>query len=664
MYLSIILIPLVGSIFAGLFGRKLGAQGSQFITTFGLIVTCLLSFTAFYEVGLNQSSVSVDLFSWIDSEYFLVKWGFTFDSLTVSMLIPIVFISSLVHMYSIGYMGADPHTQRFFSYLSAFTFCMLLLVCGDNLLVLFVGWEGVGVCSYLLISFWFTRIAATKSAIQAIVTNKVGDWGMSIALFAIIFVFGNLDFSNLFSLAPYINTDILTFICLCILIGVMAKSAQLGLHAWLPTAMEGPTPVSALIHSATMVTAGIFLMIRTSPLLEYSSTALIVITCLGSLSAFVFASIGLVQNDLKRIIAYSTASQLGYLGAVCGLSQYNIAFYHIINHAFFKALLFLAAGSVIHAMADEQDVRRMGGLAKLLPFTFVVMFIAALSNIAFPFLSGFYSKEIIILSGYGQYTFQGSFAYWLTTLAAFFTSIYTTRLLYLTFFSIPNGTRNNYENTHEAPFFMAIPLGILAVLSVIFGYLSKDLFIGMGSDFFGNAVFIHPNNIILIDAEFAIPLFIKLLPSILTICGFIGTLLFYEFVPNILVEIKLSKFGRTLYTFLNQKYFFDLVYSRIVAFILNLGYLTHKTIDRGTLELVGPTGLTNLFSNTSKTIASADSGYIPNLALYIIMSVITLTASILYLDDARLLLVFISSLFLISSRHFTIKTNSPHFPNP
>jgi NADH-ubiquinone oxidoreductase chain 5 len=287
------------------------------------------------------------------------------------------------------------------------------------------------------------------------------------------------------------------------------------------------------------------------------------------------------------------------------------------------------------------------------------MFIAALSNIAFPFLSGFYSKEIIILSGYGQYTFQGSFAYCLTTLAAFFTSIYTTRLLYLTFFSIPNGTRNNYENTHEAPFFMAIPLGILAVLSVVFGYLSKDLFIGMGSDFFGNAVFIHPNNIILIDAEFAIPLFIKLLPSILTICGFIGTLLFYEFVPNILVEIKLSKFGRTLYTFLNQKYFFDLVYSRIVALILNLGYLTHKIIDRGTLELIGPTGLTNLFSNTSKTIASADSGYIPNLALYIIMSVITLTASILYLDDARLLLVFISTLFLISSRHFTIKTNSP-----
>jgi NADH-ubiquinone oxidoreductase chain 5 len=239
MYLSIILIPLITSMFAGLFGRKLGAQGSQFITTFGLIVTCILSFTAFVEVGLNSSPVSVDLFSWIDSEYFLVSWGFTFDSLTVSMLIPIVFISSLVHMYSISYMGADPHTQRFFSYLSAFTFCMLLLVCGDNLLVLFVGWEGVGVCSYLLISFWFTRIAATKSAIQAIVTNKVGDWGMSIALFAIIFVFGNLDFSNLFSLAPYINTDILTFISLCILIGVMAKSAQLGLHAWLPTAMEG-----------------------------------------------------------------------------------------------------------------------------------------------------------------------------------------------------------------------------------------------------------------------------------------------------------------------------------------------------------------------------------------------------------------------------------------
>jgi NADH-ubiquinone oxidoreductase chain 5 len=408
-----------------------------------------------------------------------------------------------------------------------------------------------------------------------------------------------------------------------------------------------------------MVTAGIFLMIRTSPLLEYSSTALIVITMLGSLSAFVFASIGLVQNDLKRIIAYSTASQLGYLGAVCGLSQYNIAFYHIINHAFFKALLFLAAGSVIHAMADEQDVRKMGGLAKLLPFTFVVMFIAALSNIAFPFLSGFYSKEIIILSGAGQYSFHGSFAYWMTTLAAFFTSIYTTRLLYLTFFSIPNGPRNNYENTHEAPFFMAIPLGILAILSVVFGYLSKDLFIGMGSDFFGNAVFIHPNNIILIDTEFALPLFIKLLPSVLTIFGFVGTLLFYEFMPNLLVEFKLSKLGRTLYTFLNQKFFFDLVYSRLVVLILNLGYMTHKLVDRGVLELVGPTGLTNLFSNTSKNLASLDSGYIPNYALMIILSVITMTASVLFLEDARLLLVFISTLFLLNSRHFTTKTNSP-----
>jgi NADH-ubiquinone oxidoreductase chain 5 len=377
------------------------------------------------------------------------------------------------------------------------------------------------------------------------------------------------------------------------------------------------------------------------------------------LSAFVFASIGLVQNDLKRIIAYSTASQLGYLTTVCGMSQYNIAFYHIINHAFFKALLFLAAGSVIHSMADQQDVRKMGGLAHLLPYTFVVMLIASLSNIAFPFLSGFYSKEIIILSGYGQFSFEGSFAYWLTTLAAFFTSIYTTRLLYLTFLSIPNGPRNNYKNTHEAPFFMAIPLGILAVLSIVFGYLSKDLFIGLGSDFFANAIFIHPNHIILVDAEFAIPLFIKLLPSILTILGFVGTLLIYEFVPNILIEIKLSKLGRAIFIFLNQKYFFDLIYSRLVVLILNFGYLTLKVVDRGALELVGPTGLTNLFSATSRNLASVDSGYIPNYALYIILAVITMTASVLYLDDARLLLVFVSTLFFISSRHFTTKTNTP-----
>nr|YP_010710808.1 NADH dehydrogenase subunit 5 [Gonatophragmium mori]WCZ71172.1 NADH dehydrogenase subunit 5 [Gonatophragmium mori] len=355
MYLVIILLPLMGSIASGFLGRKIGTTGAHIITCSCVIITTLLSFLVFVEVGLNNIPVTLKLFRWIDSESINVLWAFHFDSLTVSMLIPVLVVSSLVHVYSIGYMSHDPHNQRFFSYLSLFTFMMIILVTGNNLLVMFVGWEGVGVCSYLLVCFWFTRIAANQSSLSAFLTNRVGDTFLTIGMFAIIWSVGNLDYSTVFSLAPYISENIITIIGVCLLIGAMAKSSQVGLHVWLPMAMEGPTPVSALIHAATMVTAGVYLLMRTSPLIEYSSTVLILCLWLGATTTVFSSLIGLFQQDIKKVIAYSTMSQLGMMVVAIGLSSYNVALFHLVNHAFYKALLFLGAGSVIHSVADNQD---------------------------------------------------------------------------------------------------------------------------------------------------------------------------------------------------------------------------------------------------------------------------------------------------------------------
>ena len=407
MYLSIIILPLLGSIVSGFFGRKIGVTGSSYqLGCLSIITTTILAIISFFEVGFNNNPVSINLFKWIDSESFNMVWNFQFDSLTVSMLIPVLIISSLVHIYSIGYMSHDPHNQRFFSYLSLFTFMMIILVTANNYLLMFVGWEGVGVCSYLLVSFWFTRIAANQSSMSAFLTNRVGDCFLTIGMFVILWSLGNLDYSTVFSLAPYINENVITIIGICLLIGAMAKSSQVGLHIWLPMAMEGPTPVSALIHAATMVTAGVYLLIRSSPLIEYSSTVLLICLWLGAITTVFSSLIGLFQQDIKKIIAYSTMSQLGMMVIAIGLSSYNIAIFHLINHAFYKGLLFLGAGAVIHAVADNQDLRKYGGLISFLPLTYSVILIASLSLVAFPFMTGFYSKDFILESAYGQYHFS------------------------------------------------------------------------------------------------------------------------------------------------------------------------------------------------------------------------------------------------------------------
>jgi proton-translocating NADH-quinone oxidoreductase chain L len=424
MYLLIVLLPLIGSLCAGFFGRFLGFFGSTVITTSCIFFTFLMSCVSFYEVALSQSIVCIQLFDWINCGMMDFSWGFLFDTLTVLMLCVVTCVSTIVHLYSIGYMENDPHVPRFFSYLSLFTFFMIVLVTADNLIQMFVGWEGVGLCSYLLINFWHTRLQANKAAIKAVIVNRVGDMGLVIGVLGIFYTFKTVNYSTLFALVPYFvselntsipvlswNLDPMTFICIFLFIGSVGKSAQIGLHTWLPDAMEGPTPVSALIHAATMVTAGVFLLARCSPLFEYSESALLVVTCMGAMTAFFAACTALVQNDLKRVIAYSTCSQLGYMVFACGISNYNVGVFHLANHAFFKALLFLSAGSVIHALGDEQDMRKMGGLVKLIPFTYAMMMIGSLSLMGFPFLTGFYSKDAILELSYGTFTISGHFAH-------------------------------------------------------------------------------------------------------------------------------------------------------------------------------------------------------------------------------------------------------------
>jgi len=589
--------------------------------------------------------------SWIDSEFMLVSWGFNYDSLTVSMLLPVLIVSALVHIYSTSYMGEDPHNQRFFSYLSMFTFFMLMLVTGDNYLVMFIGWEGVGISSYLLINFWFTRLQANKAAIKALVMNRVGDWGFSIGLWAIFWTFGNLDFTTVFSLAPFMNEELITVISICLLIAAMGKSAQIGLHTWLPDAMEGPTPVSALIHAATMVTAGVYLLLRSSPILEYGSTILIIITWVGALTAFFAATTGLLQNDLKRVIAYSTCSQLGYMVFACGLSNYSIGIFHLVNHAFFKALLFLSAGAVIHALNDEQDMRKMGGLVNLLPFTYTMILIGSLSLMALPFLTGFYSKDLILEVAFGQYLFTGNVAYWLGTISAVFTAFYSLRLLALTFLTYPNGPRINYLGTHEAPLIMAVPLVLLAIMSIFFGYVTKDLFIGVGTNFWGNSLFVHPNHVSLIEAEFAIPTFYKLLPLMGSLFGGGLALVLYHLFPLFTISLTENTLGRTLYRFLNQKYWFDNIYNNLIlSKLLNFGYTTNKTLDRGVIELVGPYGLVNVFKNASTKITSLDTGFIPSYAMYIFSGLIVFITLIFYVGDPRLFLLLLWAVLLLPSK--------------
>lgn len=653
MYLIIILLPLLSSLASGFFGRKIGVTGSHLIACTSVTTTTLLATVAFYEVGLNNIPVSIKLFRWIDSESLDVLWGFNFDSLTVSMLIPVLIVSSLVHIYSIGYMSHDPHNQRFFSYLSLFTFMMIILVTANNYLLMFVGWEGVGVCSYLLVSFWFTRIAANQSSISAFLTNRVGDCFLTIGMFAILWSFGNVDYSTVFSIAPFISDYIVILIGTCLLIGAMAKSSQIGLHVWLPMAMEGPTPVSALIHAATMVTAGVYLLMRSSPLIEYSNTVLLLCLWIGAITTVFSSLIGLFQQDIKKVIAYSTMSQLGMMVIAIGLSSYNVAIFHLVNHAFYKGLLFLGAGAVIHAVADNQDFRKYGGLRAFLPLTYSVMLIASLSLVAFPFMTGFYSKDFIIESAYGQFCFSSTVVYFISTIGAMFTTLYSVKVLYLTFLTNPNGPIVNYKHAHEGDIFMSTPLIILAIFSIFFGYITKDIFIGLGSDFFAdNSIFIHPSHEIMLDTEFAVPTLFKILPLVFTVSLSLISIIFSEYIPKALIYFKLSRLGYNIFSFFNQRFLVELFYNRYITdFVLKLGGQTTKVIDKGSIELVGPFGLEKGLVMLSKNIANLDTGVITSYALYILVGLtFYMLIPYLYTVDNNLLIITIFALLSLTRK--------------
>ncbi len=617
-------------------------------------IICALGFMGFIKICIQSDIEYFTLGAWVHCGLFIVNWGFIFDSLSIIMLLMVGIVSGIVHYYSIGYMEFDPSILRFMSYLSLFTFFMFILVTADNFVQLFLGWEGIGLCSYLLISFWNSRVQASKSALKAIVINRIGDFGYLCGLVFIYYFFRSIDFSVVFVLTPFFtkamlscltwNIPCLDTICICLFIGSIGKSAQMGLHTWLPDAMEGPTPVSALIHAATLVTAGVFLIIRCSALFEFAPMALFMMLFIGGLTAFFSATIAITQNDIKKVIAYSTCSQLGYMVFICGLSYYNVSMFHLINHAFFKALLFLGAGSIIHAMSGEQDVRKYGKLVNLIPYTYATMLIGFIALSGLPFLSGFYSKDLILELAFTNYKIGGLFVYWLGTLSAGLTAFYSFRIFYLTFWRKNLSFKYLIQNTHELPPSMGFSLCVLVMGSVFSGFFCKDAFIGIGSTFWGNSIFMLSKNSSNLDFEF-ISLFFKILPLIFSCGGVVVAL-----VLNIMVDryINLSKkiniyslsaqkkkivyynsffyFVVKLIWFLNNKWYFDYLYNNYIGFfILRHGYETfYKLLDKGLIEICGPQGLSNFLYLISLNLSKKQTGYVYHIACLFILSLVFL----------------------------------------
>lgn len=637
MLILLLLLPLLSGVLLLLFGFLLGRLGSVLVAVFNMFLLVLLSFYLFYEVAVLEVPISLEIGQWFSSGSLVVNWSMHVDALTVTMLLVINSISFLVHLYSVSYMSLDPHLQRFMAYLSLFTFFMIVLVTADNLVQSFLGWEGVGVISYLLINFWFTRINANKSAIKALLMNRVGDLGFCLAMYSSFYIFETLDYSSIILMVSHSLEDFIvllgfeynaiTIISMFIFLGAVGKSAQIGLHTWLPDAMEGPTPVSALIHAATMVTAGVFILIRLSGLIEYSTAALTFITIVGSITCFFAASTALVQNDLKRIIAFSTCSQLGYMVFACGLSGYTVSLFHLANHAIFKALLFLAAGVVIHAINDEQDIRKMGGLINQLPFTYSLTLIGSLALIGFPYLTGYYSKDVIVELTIAKQSSHGYFALWLGSITALFTAFYSTRLLFYTFMNYPNNSKKVFRVAHEASLLMIIPLIILGIGSIYSGFITKEYFIGWGSTLWNNSIFIHPENYIIIDTLF-LPNYMKLIP---VFASFIGIYLFIN-IEYLYKKpfIKANKTTKEIHKFLNKKWYFDKIYNTITKNITSIAYnITYNTIDTGYINSITLGNIYKHSNNNNKTQNKLMKNPINTLSSTIIIT--TTTTLTLYL---------------------------------
>tara|TARA_B100001093_G_scaffold292448_1_gene279162 strand:+ start:4871 stop:6775 length:1905 start_codon:yes stop_codon:yes gene_type:complete len=631
MEFAIIFLPLLGAII-GYFGRSLSNLFSEIITSLLSTIAAILSIVIFYKGLIFDEYNNFLIFPWINSGSFLVNWSINIDPLSSLMLVIITSISALVHVYSIGYMSHDPHKPRFMSYLSLFTFSMLTLVVSDNFLQLFFGWEGVGLCSYLLIGFWYKKETANNAAIKAFIVNRVGDFGLAIGIFLIFYFFGTVNFEEVFKIIPAnlekkifflgFESNIITLISLFLFIGAMGKSAQFLLHTWLPDAMEGPTPVSALIHAATMVTAGVFLVVRCSPIFEFSQTALNIVAIVGMLTSIFAASIALVQNDIKKIIAYSTCSQLGYMFFAAGLGAYHVAMFHLFTHAFFKALLFLGSGSVIHAFNDEQDIRKMGGVWKKIPYTYVLMLIGTLALTGFPFLSGFYSKDAIIEFAYLKNTSVGNYASSIGIFTAFLTAVYSWRLIFKTFHGDYKNKDITIEKIQESSFVMLMPLIFLSIGAIFTGYYFKETFIGLDTTFWQQSIFFLNE----INHE-DIPLwFLFITPTLVVIAIPIS---YYYFIKDTSILKNFVTVNKPLYNFLLNKWYIDEIYNSIFLNpIKKLGLIFWKKIDQNIIDKFGPGGAAKIVKVLSIKAIKFQTGFIYD---YAFVMLIGLTALITYL---------------------------------
>ena len=633
MEVAIVLLPLVGSLIAGLFGRLIGDRGAQLVTCTLLGISAILAVPVFIDVALNGNARVVEVFTWVDSGTFEVSWAVKADTLSTVMMLMVSVVSWLIHVYSIGYMSHDKSIPRFFSYLSLFTFFMLSLVSADNFLQMFFGWEGVGLASYLLIGFWYDRPSACAAAIKAFLVNRVGDVGFALGIMGAFVLFGTVAFDQVFAAVPQfvdhqftfigIEGHALTTISILLFIGAMGKSAQLGLHTWLPDAMEGPTPVSALIHAATMVTAGVFMVCRLSPIFEYAPVALQLVTYVGALTAFFAATIGLTQFDIKRVIAYSTCSQLGYMFFAVGVSAYGAAIFHLITHAFFKALLFLGSGSVIHAMSDEQDMRKMGGIWKLIPITYVVMWIGSLSLAGIPPFAGYFSKDMILEAAFAAQSSHGMIAFWLGIAAAFMTAFYSWRLLFMTFHGRPRAERHVMDHVHESPPVMTIPLIVLAVGAVFVGMIGFGLFVGDGREaFWGESLLVLEGHDA-IEAAHHVPLWVKLLPIVMGVSGIGLAVVMYILKPDL--PGMLVARVRPIYLFVHNKWYFDELYDRL--FVQPAHYLgagLWRSGDGAVIDGVGPDGIAAATKNLARRAGRLQSGYLYHYAFAMLIGVVAL----------------------------------------
>jgi NADH-quinone oxidoreductase subunit L len=649
IYTAIVFLPAIGALIAGLLGRVIGPRPSELVTTGLLLVSAVLSWVVLWRVGFGGETARVPVARWITSGELDVAWSLRIDTLTAVMLVVVTTVSSLVHVYSIGYMHEDDGRERFFSYLSLFTFAMLMLVTADNLVQMFFGWEGVGLASYLLIGFWYKKPEANAAAIKAFVVNRVGDFGFALGIFALFYVFRTTSLDAIFAAAPGVagktmpflgyQVDILTTICLLLFMGAMGKSAQFLLHTWLPDAMEGPTPVSALIHAATMVTAGVFMVARLAPLFELAPVALQFVTLVGAVTAFFAATVGLVQNDIKRVIAYSTCSQLGYMFVACGVGAYAAGIFHLFTHAFFKALLFLGAGSVIHAMHHEQDMRHMGGLAPKIRTTWIMMLIGtfALTGVGIPHLggfAGFHSKDAIIEAAHAAHT-PGNYAFWLLVSAALMTSFYSWRLIFMTFHGKTRAEPETYKHAHESPNVMLVPLGVLALGSVVAGFAFQRYFLGEGAaGFWGASLVLEgPNNHIL-HAMHEVPEWVVWSATLAMLGGFLVAYLYYMVAPA-LPEMTARAF-RPLYLFLLNKWYFDELYDAIfVRPALWLGRALWKGGDGAVID-GAIDGTAEGVNRATGVIVRLQTGYVYHYAFAMLIGLVLLITYFMFAGSAPL----------------------------